>query len=366
MLSHKLLYLDIETDGVNPLVNNIYSVQFALDDGEVEFHDTISGIPWGRILGYISDPNITVVAHNAIMEVGFIYKHHGVMITRIEDTMVLPFIYDRGTPIPEEKIENKQEYNRAKLQSVGLKRMAKHYLNADISEDDAIESLGTKKYKGIVRLVDYLYKKVPIKEAFNHKIKQLTRLNLFSNNNWGDLYDLFKQYAIKDITLMRGLYKMFEHLPRTESYRIEMCIIPHLVKLQLRGIVLDMGKIAAYEKELDEEIAITTDRMRILANMPDLAPSKKQLCAVALRSLGVVVPKTEKGRDGTGKKHLHAVKHEFIELMNRYNTAASRKNNNVKNIYKHTIDGIFYPQYISCGTVHGRMASKNLNQEEET
>lgn len=363
-MDHKL-FLDLEMDGVNPLVNKIYSVQMALDDEPVRFYDTITGINWGEILGYLGDPNLVHISHNAITEVSFIYQYHNIMMKNLEDTMVLPFVLDRGVPIPEEKTENKREYNRAKLQSVGLKRLANYYLGADTSEDSLMDTLGTKKYKGILRFIDYIYKDVPAEIAFAHKMKVLKKTVPTGENVKEYLYDILRSYAEKDILYMRDLYKMMEPWPRPEAYWIEMKTIPHLAKLQLRGIKIDQEKINTYEKELDEEIALTTKRMREISGNPDLIPSNKIDCAQALRGLGIEVPKTEKGRDGTGKKYLHAIKHEFIDLFNRYNTAASRKSNNIKGIYRHTIDGVFYPQYISCGTVHGRMASKNLDENEE-
>lgn len=391
-----IMSFDIETTGLNPLKDDIVSMQWKEGSKPSEYVD-IKDSDWKmksqQILNDLENPLIKIICHNTIFEWQFIYAKYGIEITNFEDTMILPFVLDRGAPfeyLPPVDFRAKQENNRRKLKSVGLKRLAKHYLNANTWEDDFIESIGTRKDKGIARIVRALFTDTdtPLQEVFKGKGKILVENGFNSKNhnnrksplrsgisnsrsfnrmedetdNRERLYRIFKSYAKNDVKFTLELWNKFKNWPKPECYEIEKRLIPHLAKLQLRGVQIDKQKLDDLGKEYEQIIEETAQQMKRLLNNPDFDPAKKRQYAEALKARGHKLPKTDKGNDATGRKFLVNIKDELKDLMDQYTRACARKRQHIDGIRRETdTTNIYHPNYLSCGTNHGRFASRTEN-----
>lgn len=135
--------------------------------------------------------------------------------------------------------------------------------------------------------------------------------------------------------------------------------MPHLAKLQLRGIKVDTKKLAELSTKLESQIEMLIYKMKQLLQDETYDPNKKRMYAAALKQRGHILPKTLKGNDTTGKAALVNIEDELKDLMNEYNRTVARKRQHVDGIKREMDEhGVYHPHYISCGTVHGRFSSK--------
>lgn len=364
----KFKTFDIETTDTEPWRADARIVSMQMYDGVDKTFVDIHDRDWDKkiipIIDELKNPDVKIIIHNAVFEDYWMFVKYGFHITNVEDTLILPFVLDKGASF--EYLQGggptaSQVNNRRKLGAVGLKKLGPYYTGVSMSAAEIIKSLGIQKNPGIVRCITALYKDLftPLDEVFPKKKKVLQENNI---NTRQELFDFFYKYSLDDVLIPYEMWKIFrEWAPFPECYHTEIKLIPHLVELMTTGMCIDQKKLDTLDTDLVKKMKDSTNEMRKMTGNPEFMPSERERYADALEARGHTLPRTEKGRRGTGKKYLAEIDDELVTQMNIYNKAKARKSQNIDGIRGQTDkQGIYHPSYISCGTVHGRMASRSF------
>lgn len=356
---------DIETTDTEPWRPGAQIVSMQRNDGETITFIDIHDRNWDKtsriMVDELRNPDKKIIIHNAVFEDYWIYVKYGFHITNIEDTMILPFVLDKGAEfeyLPGGGPTSTRVNNQRKLGAVGLKKLGPYYTKIRMEASQIVKALGIQKDPGIVRCIRALYTdlETPMDELFPKKGKVLSENRI---NDRVQLQKFFEEYSLDDVLVPHELWKIFREWEQPECYKIEIELIPHLVELMATGMRIELGQLNKLDTHLIQQMEDSTNQMKLLVGNSEFKPSRKAMYADALEARGHVLPKTLKGNRATGKKFLVGVDDELITQMNIYSKAKSRKSQNIDGIRKQIDNNnIYHPSYISCGTVHGRMSSR--------
>lgn len=244
--------------------------------------------------------------------------------------------------------------------SVALKPLARDLLKANVDEWAAFEDIKLvdkspdgETLKGIVAITKHIYDGCELAGK--------------KNPPTDEIYDMFKQYAVKDNEFSRGVWEYITALPIwqevQEVYAEEKAVIPVLCDIEQRGMSVNRQRIAEERDNAKQQIAAKINRIYSLAGTHfDIAAKD---AGNYLRNAGV--PINAKGKDGnylTNKKVLAPwkTKYEIVELF--LDTVSMQ--HDVSNFYEAWLrmserDGLVRTYINSMGASHGRMSSERPN-----
>jgi DNA polymerase I-like protein with 3'-5' exonuclease and polymerase domains len=359
-----LLTLDIETVGTNPRQGKIVSIQCGYENGNCVYKDLWSD-DWtayqAEVVAMAKDPGCTKLIHNAVYEYGWFDQTYGIPITNFEDTMLLPFVLDQGVPFT--YTGDPKRDNPEKLKSVGLKRMINYYFpELSTEENDLFKRLSTQKQAGITGVVKALFLDTTssLETIFPKKRKILEEFGIYHRS---DLYAVFKSYGLNDVRYPPYIWRKFKAYKDNEAYQNEKRVIPELVALNRKGVPVDVDYYrklrSQYVRRIDESIA----KIREMVGDPSFDPAKKRDVASVLEARGHTLQPAKKGKGKqTNKKALLQISDPIIEHIKEHGQLTAFVSQHIDGILGNMeSDGRVHINYLSAGTVHGRMSSKNPN-----
>jgi DNA polymerase-1 len=229
--------LDIETTGLDPILDSPRLLQLALPDGPIYVIDlkTIGNISvLGKALA-----TVTAVGHHIQFDLVFLKHHHGIVVRQARCTM-----------------------SAARLLDAGLHFKAKNYFTLAAVAD---------RYLGI-------------------ELDKTLQTSMWS----GTLTPEQLSYAAADVRHLLHVHDALEQALReqhlTGVYGLECDLIPVVVDMQLAGVPMDatrwQGYIALQQKTLHEL------EQQLAAELPGINPRSSKQVLPALRALGCDIAST--------------------------------------------------------------------------
>lgn len=180
-------------------------------------------------------------------------------------------------------------------------------------------------------------------------------------------FELISEYAMKDAEItwklyehfQKNMYKFSNDVPNL-ALAVEDKLTPVLFNMEKRGVLVDKEyceNAFAFEKDKAEKLA---NNISLRLGF-DFVDSAKAL-APYFESLGVELPKTEKGNDQVTEEVLTQVGGEVCEKIIAYREAMKRANTYFAN-YLNRMDenNVIHPRFRQSGTVTGRMSCADPN-----
>ncbi len=213
------------------------------------------------------------------------------------------------------------------------------------------------------RYLDYM--PIPIKNLIGSGTRQLTMDRV--------PMEQVAEYAAEDADVT---WQLFERLwPEVcregleQLYRsVEEPLIDVLADIEMAGVRIDTGQLAAYAVELNEEMADLEGRIRSLAGMPELNINSSRQLGVALFEVLKLdaKPKLTKTKHYcTDEEYLQflADRHEIIPLILRYRGTKKLLSTYVEALPQlvNPITGRIHTSFNQAVTATGRLSSTNPN-----
>lgn len=179
-------------------------------------------------------------------------------------------------------------------------------------------------------------------------------------------------YAAEDADVTWQLFNVFK--PKIDEAglarvldTIEMPLIPVLLRMERRGIRIDLDALRTASRELGGIIQERETRIHALAGGPFNLNSPRQLGEILFERLGIEAggKKTRTGQYATDESVLNelAGDHEIVRLILEYREAAKLKSTYVDALPEAVFapTGRIHTTFSSTGAVTGRLASTNPN-----
>jgi len=179
-------------------------------------------------------------------------------------------------------------------------------------------------------------------------------------------------YAAEDADVTWQLFNVFK--PKIDEAglarvldTIEMPLIPVLLRMERRGIRIDLDALRTASRELGGIIQERETRIHALAGGPFNLNSPRQLGEILFERLGIEAggKKTRTGQYATDESVLNelAGDHEIVRLILEYREAAKLKSTYVDALPEAVFapTGRIHTTFSSTGAVTGRLASVNPN-----
>lgn len=182
--------------------------------------------------------------------------------------------------------------------------------------------------------------------------------------------DALAEYGVLDVVCTLALQAIFEKRLRdrnqytTPFMNIIMPASRALEEVELRGFLVDEGKLQAASQGLTEQIALAAKTIRDVANRPDLNPnSSAQLSQLLYVDLKLPCPKSYKIKEGsTSAAALEELKgtHPVIGAIKEYRRAKKLLTSYVENVRDfQDLDGRVHGNFLIYGTEVGRLAVRD-------
>lgn len=238
-----LVGLDIETTGLSPRDAEIRLIQ--VSDGEHTYIIDAFTRDVSGLLKALSRPSLTVLAHNAAFEYGFIYHHFGVALDNLCDTMLMAQLAACG------------HLN----QSFKLEDLTKRLLDIELDKE-----MQTADWSG-----------------------ELTKRHL--------------AYAARDAKVLIPLYhKLREEIAETGqelAYEIEMGALLPVARMRLAGISINKARWDAHTREVSKALKTLTHALLEAEWLPGRDPVEQTWalqgpdCLAMLKKAGLDVAGTD-------------------------------------------------------------------------
>lgn len=229
---------DLETTGLNPLVDQIVAYSFCFD-GTTGYYTTDIDIA-KHVLG---NKNYAKVFHNAIFDTSFL-KVAGISIYGgVHDTMLLAHLIDPDSD------------------SIGLKPLAEKYLGAEsIQEAQKIWHW----------LEDNGYKKEDIGKAPEKFLAPYACEDVL---NTFDLFFAFRERLVKTDKILKA--RGYKKSPVDCYLEEDLKLLPVVRDMQLNGVAIDLNAISSKKQELERRIIQCLAELR--AKVPETVKVQKIL-----------------------------------------------------------------------------------------
>lgn len=257
----KLLFIDIESTGLDWKKDKLHGIAFSYEEGDEDYLAAADFTKQSQLWKDLEDPAVDKVGHNLRFDLRFLSRLGVHVYGRLWDTMTMAQLVDENN-------------------SVGLKQLSERYLGVDTIESK--------------RELDRLVSKAGVKS-----VADLSRIDL---EKPGTYFDTIAEYACEDIrNTVQLFYLLGKKLKESDkawrelrkvsktplSYLLEeaMPVENALLRMELRGIKLDNkavdeararlgGEHIAMQSELDA--ATITERKAIENELLEAARAKRK------------------------------------------------------------------------------------------
>ncbi|MCS6908983.1 MAG: DNA polymerase I [Anaerolineales bacterium] len=320
---------DVETDGLSPMRAGLVGIALAVKEGEGYYipvgHTEGQQLPPARVLealkGPLTHPKIPKHGHN----INFDYialARHGVRVTPLGmDTLLGEWLCDPAS------------------HSLNLKKLALVRLGVEMTEISELIGKGRKQVT---------MAQVPIEQA--------------------------AVYAAADadivLRLIPVLRRELEEKRQLDLLnKLEMPLIPVLAEMEMTGIRLDTKLLAAFSKELEQQLAQLEQEVYAAAGVTFNLNSPQQLSDVLFGKLALKPPdrsrKTASGKYSTAADVLEEMRgqHPVIDLILEQRELAKLKSTYVDALPQQVnpATGRVHTSFNQAGAVTGRLASTDPN-----
>lgn len=336
--------------------------------------DTLRGPNRRTMIRWMADPTIAKVFHNAKYDLRMMRKMGIEVAGEVHDTMIMAHCLSAFGEIGREA-DDKKDMKVLKL--LALDVLARKYLK-DQKVDMVKEWLGENPLLP-GRQVDVI-KKMP-REGWRR-------------SNFSDVpREIMEPYAVHDTVLtMKLFYMMNEHLDRLglrELYKTEMRLLMAVIRMEERGVRLDLPFMRQRIQDLDKLEADSLVALRKMAKPIKAIKTKtrsrnkvkykvQQMVYVPVEKINfgsdkqviklmtqqfnlATAEKTKGGQMKLDERNLSRLDHPFPKELVRW-----RQYNKVKNTYfigymQRANGEILHPNFVQIGTATGRFSSQDPN-----
>jgi len=327
--SADILAYDTETNGLHHIRDRV--VGFSLCDGVESIYVPIShkqgnitgnGTPDEiviRALAEIAIKQIPLVMHNAVFDISLTYRTFGVVLKCAQDTEAMAYV--------------------AGEERHGLKWLTFKYFH---------------------------YQQTEFKELMANHFGRSWKKDGYG---FGDLHPKDAlSYAADDgiytYKLVEPLSKVLVNVKGEGIYRLEMEMIPVIVKLNFTGVPIDTAMLQAASRIFAEQNVEREKAIFQIAGKKFSINSPKDVSAVLFGQFGLPVQKRSKktGAPSTDAEVLEALEnsHPIVPLIARWRIASKLSKTYTEKIPKSVeSNGRIYPIFHSIGSVSGRLTSSS-------
>lgn len=326
-LDTNVVSFDIETTGLNPIDSRILLAQFGFPNGHQYILD-ISKSNYMKLAPFLESRKWTKIIHNAKFEQKFTQALWGVFINGVFDTMLA------------EQVINSDRYPKS------LKDVALKYTNEELKKDEQKSFINMKP------------------------------MEMFTKEQLA--------YAAKDVEILFPIYEAqkiaLQSSGQEKIAQIEFDLAGVVAAMELEGVPVDTTKWRAKLAETKESRRkshikllelfyngdIYTDQEGMFEK--ELKPlnlgSPKQV-AEALISLGIKLPKTEKGNWKTDERTLSTIGHPVTMEMLEYRGLDKILSTYGEELLSkiHPFTNRLHPDFGQIGTETGRFSCKDPNMQ---
>lgn len=317
--------LDIETDGLDPILNQIVGVSFAFDESKsvyVPLRHSYLGIDpsdqadCSKFFAFIAErlKNRLIIGHNLKFDLAFLETEGIIPGENIFDTLIAAYVIDP-------------------TRSNGLKALGANLLGVDTVD-------------------------------FNH----VAGKNSFAQVDLASA----KEYACQDTLLTLKLYPIFkkqllEHKLEKLYQELEMPLVPIIMSMERIGIGLNSKYLANLSQELSDRLTELEAEIHSHANKIFNINSTKQLQEVLFQDLGLEPPRKTKTGYSTDSDVLRLLsdKHPICKYLLEF-----RELGKLKSTYTDTLNNLVNPKtncihasFNQTVTATGRLSSSNPNMQ---
>jgi DNA polymerase I len=316
----KFLALDTETEGVNFIKDCILG--FGIGDSENQYYVVVDSVAYSSIVEVLGSlyKSAEIIFQNATFDLSVLQKAGFPLPKVFHDTMVMAWLLDENS-------------------SIGLKNMAKRYLNRF-----------PKTYKEMAE------------EAFmkteHEKINILGEYCCADVKNTIDLFELFS-----DLLQKEDLYDVY--------FKMEFPLMKILFNMEARGITLDLVSLDSLRERVENLLVEYKSKLIEIQGNPEFnINSPKQIESYLFDSLGYSPSKiTKTGKRSTDSEVLGALvkkynlsEYDFVPLLLKYREFDKLHSSFILSLLKKCDEnGRIHTTYIQTGTSTGRLASQNPN-----
>ncbi|MEI6713512.1 MAG: DNA polymerase [Verrucomicrobiota bacterium] len=168
-------------------------------------------------------------------------------------------------------------------------------------------------------------------------------------------------YSANDVRFLHALKSKQEEELETaqlsEIMGVEMCLLPHVVKMELSGLPADVQMLESLRQKSEEDADAATSKVRALLNSPHLNLGSVPQLTAAFAKAGIVLKDTS--ADTFGQVD-HPAARLLLEVKKHRNTAQQAKSF----VEAVCADGRIHAQFNPLGTDTGRFSSSNPNIQQ--
>lgn len=249
-----LMALDIETDGLDPYLNEIHLIQIAPgpvpkpgDSTEVFFLKPEKAILF-FLASIIEDRTVTKIIHNACFDLKFIQAKAGRRLNprNLFDTMLASQLVTAGDFIPEHQLESWL----TRMGITKVKHGATHYYDQHGHE--------IKLEKDTAKQTRPVYLSHSLQQVA-HRYLEVWLPKDEQTSNWsGELTQDQLVYAAKDAAVLLPLYEILNELLERNSLQktalLEFACIPAVIEIETAGMPFDSQKAGEILAEIESSI----------------------------------------------------------------------------------------------------------------
>lgn len=301
-----LIYLDIETDGLEVFDNNIVTIQMLLPSGKVVILQDPKNLD---NIKPILERN-TIVGHNLKFDLKFLKHKFGVNIKSAYDTYLAELVISGGL-------------YAGKKDVTGLKDLIKRYCHVEIDKTEQ-----TSFKPGI----------------------ELTKTQL--------------EYAARDLLYLPEIYQKQQNIAKElgieNIIRTEMKALPAVIWLELSGIYVDQTKLDTLTVKVEnKKYAAETELFKLFGTKDINLNSHKQL-KEALNKLGIPV-------ENTSIEELSKFNHIAIRTLKDYREAEKLLGTFMDRLPEHISahTGRVHANFMQLGTKAGRFSCNSPNLQQQ-
>ncbi len=318
--------IDTETSSLDPQTANLIGISLCYDEGESCYipigHEKNISLDKEKVIkkvkGFLEDPSIKKIGQNIKFDYIVLY-HHGIIMTSMEDTMLMSYTLDAG----------KNRHNMDTLSEI-------HLNHKTISYKDLV---GTGK------------KQIKFSEV--------------------DIYKA-KDYAAEDADVTYRLFKIFEKNLKNEKLKdiyeiFEKPLIKILAVMEINGVKINSNSLNDLSKKFQERIKVLEKKIFKLSNKVFNIGSTKQLGEILYNELKIsTLKRTKKGSFATSATVMEDLAykgHELPKLILEW-----RQISKLKNTYSDSLPGYLnkktkrvHTSFLLAATSTGRLASSDPN-----
>lgn len=189
------------------------------------------------------------------------------------------------------------------------------------------------------------------------------------------------EYAIQDVLLplaiLRRQERIIEEQDLWEVYDLESRVLPVLLKMQRRGVRIDLAQLDKVERYCaqEEESALLEVEIQTGITLTPDDVWKAEAVAAPLREIGVDVPATATGKPSTKADFLETVDHPVANHIIRARRMNKVRTTFVKSIREHMTNGRIHCSFNQLraqrddgglyGAAYGRLSSSNPNMQQQ-